>query len=140
MTRLLVGIAASLPLLVCTARGAQAQRAAWPSVGAHLVRIEEGAVSQAAMPTPGGAAVVTRDPCAAKLRDPRTGREYMLRHSTKQEQVQSRQSGAATITTTELKHAVGDYARIEPKGDTLSTRVVTVDCMTSRVRSPLGAR
>lgn len=44
----------------------------------------------------------------------------------------------ATATTTRLRRAVGDYARIEPKGETLSTRILTVDCVTSRVR-PHGA-
>ena len=71
-----------------------------------------------------------------RLRDPRTGREYMLRHSTAQTAVAQHQSGATTSTTIRLVRAAGDYARVEPKGDTLSTRVVAVDCMTSRVVAP----
>jgi hypothetical protein len=57
----------------------------------------------------------------------------MLRHSVVQTSVAEHQSGATTSTTTRLLRAVGDYARLELKGDTLSTRVVPVDCLTSRV-------
>jgi hypothetical protein len=39
--------------------------------------------------------------------------------------------GATTNTTTRLLRAVGDYARLELKDDTLSTRVIAVDCLTS---------
>jgi hypothetical protein len=43
------------------------------------------------------------------------------------------EAGDTTITTSRLLAAEGEYSRIELKGDTLSTRVVTVDCVTSRV-------
>jgi hypothetical protein len=142
MIRSGMGIVASAMLLVCMARGAHAQRAAsWPRVGIRLMRVEDVPATPAGIPSSGNsAAVITPEPCAARLRDPHTGREYMLRHSTRQEQVQSHESGATTTTTAQLTHAVGDYSRVEPKGDTLSTRVVTVDCLTSRVRPPQGVR
>jgi hypothetical protein len=142
MIRSGMAMAASAMLLVCTARGAHAQRvASWPRVGTHLVRVGDVPATPAGVPSSANsAAVITPEPCAARLRDPHTGREYMLRHSTRQEQFRSHESGATTTTTAQLTHAVGDYARIEPRGDALSTRVVTVDCLTSRVRPPQGAR
>lgn len=142
MTRMAVVIAGAVLLLVCTARGADAQRAAsWPSAGTHLVRVEDVPTTPAAIATSGNpAAVITPEPCAARLRDPQTGREYVLRHSTRREHVAQHEAGATTNTTTRLLRAVGDYSRLELKGDTLSTRVVAVDCLTSRVRPPQGVR
>jgi hypothetical protein len=142
MIRSGMAIAASVVLLVCTARDAHAQRAAaWPSVGTHLVRVEDVPATSASVPTSGNpAAVLTPEPCAARLRDAQTGREYLLRHSSREENVAQHGAGATTTTTTRLLRAVGDYARVELKGDTLSTRVIAVDCLTTRVRPPQGGR
>jgi hypothetical protein len=126
MARSLMGIAASAVLLACTARGAHAQAAAsWPSAGTRLVRIEE--------PSTPATPDAPSEACARRLRDPRTGREYLLRHSSAKRDVARQEAGTTTTTTTRLLDAVGDYGRIELKGDTLSTRLVTVDCTTSRV-------
>ena len=124
MARWIVGGAALAALLVSAPRAARAQ-ASWPSSGTHLARIEDASIP----PT----SDIASSACARRLRDPRTGREYMLRHSSAQTSVTQHQSGATTNTTTQLLRAVGDYARVELKGDTLSTRVVAVDCVTSRV-------
>jgi hypothetical protein len=126
MTRWTVGIAALATLHVSMARSARAQTAdSWPSAGARLARVEEPSVP----PT----ADLASSACAMRLRDPKTGREYLVRHSTAQTEVAPHGAGPTTSTTTRLLHAVGEYARVEPKGDTLSTRVVTVDCLSSRV-------
>ena len=126
MTRWIVGTAVSATLLLSAAHGARAQAAvSWPSAGTHLVRVEEAPVPA----TPD----ITSQACARRLRDPRSGRGYMLRHSTAQTSSAQHQAGATRSMTTRLVRAVGDYARVEPKGDTLSTRLVTVDCTTSRV-------
>jgi hypothetical protein len=142
MTRPIVGIAASAMLLVVAAPAAHAQRAAsWPSAGTHLVRVEDASSTPAVVPASGNpAAVLKPEPCAARLRDPETGREYLLRHSSREENFAQRKAGATTTTTTRLLRAVGDYARIELKGDTLSTRVIAVDCLTTRVRPPQRVR
>jgi len=126
MARLLIGIAALASLLASAARSAHAQTvSSWPRAGTPLVRGEETSMS----PT----SDISSAACAPRLRDPRTGREYMLKHSSVRTTVAQHQSGATTHTTTRLLRAVGDYARLEAKGDTLSTRVVAVDCTTSRV-------
>ncbi len=126
MARWIVGIAALASLLVSATGGAHAQAASpWPRPRAQLVRVEDASV----LPT----SDITSAACATRLRDPRTGREYMLRHSTAQTTVAQHQAGATTSTTTRLLRAVGDYARVELTGDTLSTRLVAVDCLNSRV-------
>jgi hypothetical protein len=126
MTRWMVGIAAFGSLFLPVARGAHAQGASlWPRAGTLLVRVTEASVP----PAPD----ITSAACAPRLRDRGTGREYMLRHSSVQTTVAQQQSGATTSTTTQAVRAVGDYARVERKGDTLSTRVVAVDCITARV-------
>jgi len=137
MNRWIVGIAASAALLVCAARETRAQAAAsWPRVGARLVRLEEAPMTETTLPARNGKAPVTvstPQACARQLRDARTGREYLLRHSTMKQNFAQHEAGDTTITTSRLLAAEGEYSRIELKGDTLSTRVVTVDCVTSRV-------
>src|SRR4051794_37616299 len=109
MTRSLVRIAVSAALLACTARGAPAQAAAaWPSAGTHLVVVEEAP----APATPGA----TREACARRLRDPRTGREYLLRHSVAKQNIAQQKAGTTTTTPTRLLDAAGDYGRIELTG------------------------
>ena len=126
MARWIIQGFALATLLVSAARGANAQAAtSWPSAGKQLARVEDASVA----PT----SDIASNACAGRLRDPRTGREYMLRHSSVQTSVAQQQSGATTATTSRVMRAVGDYARVELKGDTLSTRVVAVDCLTSRV-------
>jgi hypothetical protein len=126
MAHWIVGIAALATLLMSAARGARAQAAvSWPSPGTQLIRIDD--------PSRAPALDVTSSACAPRLRDLRTGREYLLRRSRAQTEVAQHHAGATTSTTTRLLRAVGEYSRLELKGDTLSTRVVTVDCLTSRV-------
>ena len=137
MNRWIVGVAASTALLLCAAREVRAQAAtSWPRVGARLVRVEEGPMSQTTLPARNGkgdVTVSTPEACARRMRDARTGREYLLRHSTMKQKFAQHDAGDTTIATSRLLAAEGEYSRIELQGDTLSTRVVPVDCMTSRV-------
>jgi len=126
MTRWTFGIAALVTLHVCLAGRAHAQAAdSWPSAGAQLVRVAD--------PSMPPSSDLASSACAMRLRDPRTGREYLVRHSTAQTEIAPHDAAPTTSTTTRLLHAVGEYARVEQKGDTLSTRVMTVDCLNSRV-------
>jgi hypothetical protein len=126
MARWIVGIAALLTLHMFAAPRARAQAADnWPSAGTQLIRVREASVPPTSDMATGA--------CAMRLRDPGTGREYMVRHSTAQTAVAQHAAGATTSTSTTLLHAAGEYARVEPKGDTLSTRIITVDCLSSRV-------
>ena len=126
MSRWIVGGATLAMLLVSAVRGASAQAAdSWPSAGTQLARVEDASVP----PTSDIASIA----CSRRLRDPRTGREYMLRHSRAETSMAQHQSGATTSTTSRVVRARGDYARVGSKGDTLSTRVVAVDCLTTRV-------
>jgi len=126
MARWIVGITVLTMLSVFAARDARAQAAAsWPSVGTLLTRVED--------PSRPAASDIADGACATLLRDSLTRREYVLRHSVVKTSVAQHQSGATTNTSTRLLRAVGDYARVESKGDTPSTRVVSVDCLTSRV-------
>ena len=137
MNRWIVGVAASAALLVCATRETRAQAAAsWPRVGVRLVRVEEAPMTETTLPARNGKAAVTvstPQACARTLRDSRTGREYLLRHSTMRQNFKQHEAGDTTLTTSRVLAAEGEYSRIELKGDTLSTRVVTVNCVTSRV-------
>ena len=137
MNRWIVGVAASAALLVCATRETRAQAAAsWPRVGVRLVRVEEAPMTETTLPARNGKVPVTvhtPQACARQLRDARTGREYLLRHSTMKQSFKQHEAGDTTITTSRVLAAEGEYSRIELEGDTLSTRVVTVDCVTTRV-------
>src|SRR5204862_801002 len=103
----IVGITASATLLVSAPNAARAQAAAsWPSTGTHLVRVEDPSVP----PT----SDIAGSACARQLRDPRTGREYLLRRSSAKTEVASHQENAPS-TSTRLLRAVGEYSRVELK-------------------------
>ena len=135
--------AATVVIAMCAARGASAQSAAaWPSVGASFVRVQE---SQApamplAAPSVAGPAVpnIANTACATRMRDTKTGREYLLQSSTVEQRADEHESGATTTTTTRLTRGIGEYARMETPTST-SKRLVKIDCLTSKVIASGGA-
>jgi hypothetical protein len=127
-------------VLVGSVAGAQSTRgktAAWPSPGTRLERVEELPATSPASSLPVGGAGATdlsRGACAMRLRDPRTGSEFLIQHSEVRQSV-ARDAGGAMTTRVEtsLTHAVGEYTRIQRGADTTHSRLLSVDCLSSQV-------
>jgi hypothetical protein len=122
---------------VAGAQSARGESAEWPAPGTRLQRVEElPATSPAsALPVGGaGATDLSRGACAMRLRDPRTGSEFLIQHSEVRQRVARDSTGAMTARVeTSLTHAVGEYTRIERGADTTHSRLLSVDCLSSQV-------
>lgn len=97
--------------------------------GAQLARVEELAPASGV----GGAAPFA-GACAARLRDPATGREYLLVHSS----MRTATAATGATSTTTLQAAIGDYALVDGLAKGAPVPRVQVDCPTSRVIAQLA--
>jgi hypothetical protein len=105
------------------------QRAEGPRPGTPLERVEE----LPATPTDAGGAAPGASfaqACAMRLRDPSSGRDYLLLRSNIRRTV----AGTDTVTTSALASAVGDYGPMSAgRGAGRPATEIRVDCITSRV-------
>lgn len=137
-----IAVGGALALAACGESGAKdsgapdhSSRPATEYAGVVLERAEElpasdGAVSGSATGDVAAARTVEFfQRCARRLRDPRDGRELLLKRS----QITTSMRKKSDTTVTKLDHAIGDYARVSdgPRGqsDSLNLRV---DCVSGR--------
>lgn len=120
-----------LLLALAAAACSRSSRPRGPQTGTQLERSAE----LPAVPSSAGApdAAFSRA-CAGRLRDPKTGREYLLLHS----EIERRVTESDTLVSSALARAVGDYGPVPAEGSTAQASAqLRVDCRTSRVLSVL---